>query len=819
MIPRKRALSVLMSAGWLLILSLTGCATLKDPEASQEQTRFVVGTLEGGHTLAQSFVSRRGRLNGIWLWLNVTQGKRAPSGDAKLIIQLYHTPGETTPLATVTRTLRSLPGTNPIQFDFPAQADPPGQIYYLTLLATAGRVDVFGINEDVYSPGTAYQDGATIQGDIAFRTSYDYNLSALLGDIGVSLGQIWLAFPLAVLLLLPGWLIYRGFSDRSLEQRTDGGERLAIALGLSMTSIPVLMLWTTLTGLPWSRLGVLFGAGLMVAIALWVLQSKRSWAWRPDWFELGLLVIFIGALAVRLIMVRDLAAPAWVDSVHHSLITRLILEQGGYPDNYLPYLDIASARYHPGFHSLLASFQWLSGAESLQAMLVFGQVLNALSVFAVYLLAKALTGDRLASLIAALIAGFFTPMPAYYASWGRYTQLAGLLIMPAAFVLVRDAASAWVKHSYTWKTFLPAVIACAGLFLVHYRVIAFMACLLLADFTVRLFEKTLEVLKTFRVSSWLHEITPNPIREVVAIVIVAVGSLFILLPWLPSTLASLIVPLARSWQGASVPFFAGFAWTFLTTAWGKYALYLAGLGMVWSLIKKPRLALTIVLWVVLLFILANSAAFGWFPSFINNTSVEIALFMPIATLGGFFASQIIGQVSKWVPVRITKLYATGLITTGFVVAYLAARQLLPILNPVTFLFRQADKPALAWIEEHVPRDETILINPFNWGYGLYAGNDGGFWIAPLTGIKTLPPPVLYGMDTNPQRIRSINQLSQQVIDNSQDAEALHSLLEQNGIRYIYIGARGGVLSARALKNNPLFALLYQGEGTWVFQVK
>ena len=817
MIPRKRALTVLLTTGWLLILGLTGCATLKDPEVSQEQSRLVVGTLEGGHTLAQSFLSRRARLNGIWLWLNITQGKE--SGDAKLIVQLYHAPGESAPLATVTRSLRSLPGGNPIQFVLPVQADSPGQAYYLTLLATSGRVDVFGIDDDVYTPGTAYRDNTPIQGDIAFRTSYDYNLSALLSDLGVSLGQIWLAFPLAAILLLPGWLVLRHLSDRSPEYSSDGGDTLAISLGLSMASLPVLMLWTTTAHLSWSRLSALFGAGLMVAIALWALRDMRSRNWKPGWHELGLLAIFIAALVVRLIMVRDLAAPAWVDSVHHSLITRLILEHGGYPDNYLPYLDIASTRYHPGFHSLLASFQWLSGAESLQAMLVFGQVLNALSVLAVYLLAKALTGDRLASLIAALIAGFFTPMPAYYASWGRYTQLAGLLIMPAAFILVRGAANAWTSRSYSWKTFLPAAIACAGLFLVHYRVVAFMACLLLADFTIRLLEKTLKLSKNFRVSGWLREMASNPLREVVAILIVVVASLVILSPWLPSTLASMIVPLSRSWQGAKVPFFAYFAWSFLTTAWGSYSLYLAGLGMVWSLIKKPHLALTLALWTVLLFVLANSAALGWFPAFINNTSVEIALFMPIATLGGYFISQIIARVGGWVPVRFTRLYAASLIATGCVLAFLAARQLLPILNPVTFLFRQADRPALSWIEEHVPKDETILINPFNWGYGLFAGNDGGFWITPLAGIKTMPSPVLYGMDTNPQRIRSITRLSQQAIEKSQDAEALHTLLMEHGIRYIYIGARGGVLSAGVLKNSPLFTVLYQGQGTWVFQVK
>ena len=57
-------------------------------------------------------------------------------------------------------------------------------------------------------------------------------------------------------------------------------------------------------------------------------------------------------------------------------------------------------------------------------------------VFPIYLLTKTLTNNRPASLTAALIVTAFTLMPAYYASWGRYTQLVGLLLLPTAFVLI-----------------------------------------------------------------------------------------------------------------------------------------------------------------------------------------------------------------------------------------------------------------------------------------------------------------------------------------------------------------------------------------------
>jgi hypothetical protein len=79
--------------------------------------------------------------------------------------------------------------------------------------------------------------------------------------------------------------------------------------------------------------------------------------------------------------------------------------------------------------------------------------------------------------------------------------------------------------------------------------------------------------------------------------------------------------------------------------------------------------------------------------------------------------------------------------------------------------------------------------------------------------------VLYGLDLHSQKVKEINRLSQEVVDRSQDAGALHALLQEHGIRFIYIGARGGVLSASALENSPLFVRLYRNENAHVFQVK
>jgi hypothetical protein len=675
-----------------------------------------------------------------------------------------------------------------------------------------------GRGEDAYASGTAYRDGAPIDADLAFRLSYDYGWAAAWGDLAGALRQVWLIFPLLAVLLLPGWFLLSVIPNTAGEKDGDSSQWLALASGLSLALVPLLMAWTSLLNLPWSRPWILFVLGVMTAVVLWRIPWGKRHHFRIDLYDLALLGIFLGALFVRWIMVRDLASPAWVDSIHHGMLTHLIQDHGGYPANYLPYLDIDGARYHPGFHALLATYLWLSGQDLQTGMLFFGQVLNALSVYAVYLITVTLTHERRAGIIAAAITAFFSPMPAYYASWGRYTELAGLLILPSAFAWVRASTHRTAGRKIPWGSMALAAIAAAGLFLVHYRVIAFFGCLLLAYFAGQAILQAIKYLRTQQILR-LHETEVDFKRVAGLIALIAVASLAFLLPWLPSTLSQLIFPKAALWGGSEGALFNGFAWSFLVTAQGTTTLYLAGLGFFLGLARKSLVSLTNLIWVALLFLLSNLNLLGWMRSFINNLSVEIMLFIPISALGGFLIGDGTRLAQRFLPKSWVKFVLGCLAGLAILACGFAGRQLVTILNPITFLARLADRPSLAWIEANIPQDETILVNPFNWGYGIYAGNDGGYWITPVTGRKTIPPPVLYGMDNNLERIRRINRFCQQVIDNAQNASHLHSMLLEQGIRYIYIGARGGILSPRLLQDSGFFQVDYHQGTTWVFQVK
>ena len=429
-------LSVLATA------SLSGCVTLPDPEASQVLSADLVATVDAAHPAGQTFVARRPRLNGVELWLSA----EAP-GPAELLVELFHAADETTPLASARLAVPAGGVGRPLRVTFAPQPDPAGQGYRLRLRATAGAIQAWGRAEDAYPGGQAFAAGGPLDADLAFRLTYDYDAGAMLGDLAGLLPRLWLALPLLALLWLPGWLL---LDLAGLRPRFDSGERAALAVGLSLAVTPLLLLWTSTLGLRWSRPAVLAAAVALATFAVYrllhhrrPLQSFDSAQDRPPISNLQspawpLAAIFAVSLLVRLAMVRDLAAPTWVDSVHHALLTRLIVEGGALPQTYAPLVNAGTASYHTGFHSVVAAFCGLTGLAVPQAMLLLGQVLNALLVPAAYLLAKDLSGSPTAALLAALVAGLFSPMPAYYASWGRYTQLAGLLMLPAAFVLTRQ---------------------------------------------------------------------------------------------------------------------------------------------------------------------------------------------------------------------------------------------------------------------------------------------------------------------------------------------------------------------------------------------
>ena len=169
----------------------------------------------------------------------------------------------------------------------------------------------------------------------------------------------------------------------------------------------------------------------------------------------------------------------WGDSYQHTMIAQLLVDNGGLFSNWAPYAELASFTYHFGFHTIAASVHWLTNLDVIQSILWTGQLINIFAIMALYPLALTIGKNRWAGVIAVLIAGLISSMPMFYANWGRYTQLAGQIILPAIIVVLWSNLNT-KQVSYKWH--LLVWFGLAGLALTHYRVTIFIPLFYIAFF-------------------------------------------------------------------------------------------------------------------------------------------------------------------------------------------------------------------------------------------------------------------------------------------------------------------------------------------------
>jgi hypothetical protein len=353
-------------------------------------------------------------------------------------------------------------------------------------------------------------------------------------------------------------------------------------------------------------------------------------------------------------------------------------------------------------------------------------------------------------------------------------------------------------------TLLLAILALAGLVLVHNRVVVFYAGLLLAYLLGQHYG---------RGARWRH-LAGDGLR----LVFLGGGALLLTLPWIVPALTSLWLPKLEAWTGVDPQVFRDFSWRYLTGARGDYVLVLGALGWLWALIRRQRFALTVALWVGLMFLVASLGVLG-LPGggFINYVSVEITLFLPLSVLGGYVVSEVLAAWRAALSLRWPAVYRGAVVVLLAGALAFGAWTILPILNVDTVLFRQADEPAMRWIEANTPPNAVFVINPMPWSAYFYAGADGGAWIVPLARRQTVPPPVLYGLGA-PAGVQAVNELSTAVLNLGQDPSALLPMLRAWGITHVYVGARGGVLSPQALAASEGYRAIYARQGVWVFEV-
>lgn len=605
-------------------------------------------------------------------------------------------------------------------------------------------------------------------------------------------------------LLLPGlaWLVWWG----ARKERLDPASALADATGISLAIAALIGLGTFYLGglAAWVVVSGYVLAAVLVLIGVWrlgVAGSESCIHRSPFTIHYAPFLLFAALIAFRFYQSRTLVLPAWVDSLHHTLIVRLILERGGVPQTLEPYIP-ATFYYHFGFHLNTALFAFFARLSPERAVLVFGQVLNAVVGLAVYRLGMALWGDWRRSSVALLLVGFVLQMPAYYVTWGRYTLLAGMVLLALAMA----AGVEITRRGANCERVARLAVLTAGLLLTHY----FAATLLALFFGVLWIERWL-----FGEGGLRRGWADGGMR---ALLTGGGAGALLVLPWL-----------WHVWQNASA--FAAV----VTVAPGQSldeAYYPGYLSYLWYLLGPRRSHVLLIVALISLFLIGWrektrpfalwAAAFGilslpWgvrIAPFRPDHGAIVA-FLPVALLAAdAFLTPLEGETRPW-PARLARgvMWAAllGLLVWG-------VKETREILNPVTVLATDADLQAIEWVRRNTPEEAVFFTNTAFWQGSTYRGVDGGWWITPLTGRRTLLPPALYITARPREYVLRINDWAARARELQGCDEALWSLIREAEIDYLYLVSGKGALQADALEGCEGLQLVYTRGGVSILKV-
>jgi len=658
------------------------------------------------------------------------------------------------------------------------------------------------------------------------------------GD-GLSAAAFFLGWGVALaVLLIPGAVLVLALAGRSLGFLDPlAGFALRAAVGLSFW--PLLFLLTSLAGWRWTTAGVRI---LLILLCLvWIAQhvkrkrppGRSAHLWRRDGQAMPVAFAFLSFLiaATRWVHVRSFVLPPWVDSVHHTMIVRLLLARGSLPETLAPFIPGAPFDYHWGWHACVAFMGWARGLSDpidvARLVLVSGQLLNALVPAAVYLAGMTLFRSRSAGVFAALLAGLVSWYPAYYAAWGRYTQLGGLFLLPVALALLWRA----VRRPSAGLVLLSAICA-AGLFLVHVRVFLFFV--ICAPFLLFMGPRE------------------NFGRRLAALATAALLAGALVAPWITrlarsESARSLVVAQTRetreSW-GAYNEVPLDLLWSphnrelFAIASGGLTGI--AGIGGMsvparvasagWMLLifglsewRRRRLVAPPAPWGPLAFLFASCAAvactlnldrFGLPPVRIApNSSAVISLFLPASLAGGGWLAWLL---RRSLPPRHVRAVAAVLIAAA---AAWGAWTMRDIVTEKTVLAGAKDLKAIEWVRANVPKGARFAVRSQPWNQGTWIGRDGGYWLTVLTDRESVLPPALYPMIRDRREVEKIDAFHRLFSEAATLEGPIEKALLDAGVTHLFIGEAAGPLDAASVRRSPLARPVYEDGPVAVFEIR
>jgi hypothetical protein len=821
---------------FFFVFLFSGCARMVRTEQSSVVDMV---SLSAGQTVGQTFVAKYDGLTGIFFYFSPSQ----MSGDGEMRLHLRTGPEAVPDLAVSTNTISidQLQEPGYYGFLFAPQTSSDQKYYYAYIEYTgSGEVKVGQAADDTYLNGAFYMDGKPQNAQAAFQLRYSRRYAFLgLGIESLSwVGYLLLGF---FLFVLPGWglfsLFWQGWAKLTWPYK------LGLSAGLSLAVYPLLLVWTDTIGLHLGAFYAWFPPVAGLGMILWhnrkhlnahsigrslaqnIPNKRGQWvsALPPFVFILILALIFL----TRFWAIRSLEGPLWADSVQHTAIAQLILDNGGLFRSWLPYTPYQTLTVQFGFPAFAAVLGWITGFSGDKATLLVGPIINGLAVLTLYPLAVRIAkGNHWAGIGAILVAGLISRMPAFYVNWGRDAQLAGQAVLPVALWLAWEALSpstdsllprksAVVERS---STVVLAAVALAGMILSYYRMPFYYAAFILA------------LLIGWGIPAWrLNKF--EWMRKYGLLLVIAVLAGLLFLPWglrmVGSNLAGDVQAGISKGSPLNVVRSEMLAWKDTFFFVPKALAIMALVGLIWGLARKNWMVAAQGLWFILLAaVIPGRLIHLPAANMMQTFAIIIALYIPVAMVVGWIAAEIAGAGKGWIRQGLVG------ISLSLLAVYFAAGQR-TIVQPMVYTYiTRPDTIAMAWIKENIPTDAFFFVEGVMYKDTSIIGSDAGWWIPLLTRRQNTMPPQ-YALYNEVPIQTGYTERMIDLLKSTQTASPVSTdfvgMLCSEGITHVYIGQQHGQAALKMLGsaamfsevpflNSPYYKQVYHQDQVYIFEL-
>ncbi len=712
--------------------------------------------------------------------------------------------------------------------------------YFVTLNVTGNGAIALSLGPpESYLDGAAYADGQPLDAQLALNLTYDRMLF-VLGFAGQTIEWMRVSLIAIAMLVLPGWTLatmaWRPF--RALTWTV----QLGLAIGVSAALYPLLAL-LSLAGVRVGPAGVWGLVALGLGGLIWNVWAKLktdgcahrrvSFVQSVTPADLATCIMIAAVGFTRFLAIGTLDVPMWGDSYQHTMMAQLIADHRGLFDSWLPYAELTSFTYHYGFHALVANFHWLSGMAMPKATLWMGQILNVAAVVALSPLTGRMSRNRWAIPITLLVAGLISSMPMFYLNWGRYTQLAGQVMLPVAIFLLWASLDDTASGRERDRIGLIAlgIIAMSGLALTHYRVLIFAVLFLPAYVLLNLRDILRNMRPAQQGAHW--QVPPGVLNAIV----IGIGCGLLFLPQFVRTFEGHIT--AGLAQKLTTPAPAVSEYLQQYNAIGDPTTYLPAtiwllmsLAFLAALWQHNRSVVVFTAWWGLIILAANPS---WLSlpgtGVLSNFAVFIAAYIPAGVLIGSLANLPWFTLARRLAPPIQRVTQIGvmLIVIGWCV-WSTPRRLGDVNVKLGALVTRPDILAANWVREHTPESARLLVNTFPaYGNTSVVGSDGGWWLPLLANRLTNLPPLTYSAERGPtpDYLQRVNALSHRVNEHGLHDQEVWQMLREHGITHVYVGQRQGrvnnpggpALDVEQLLSHPRLKPVYHQDRVWIFEVQ